>query len=188
MGGRDEVLFQSSREATAYDPASGHKLWTYAGKGVFPDPSVPSPAAGDGLVVLAGGVALRPGRGEAPPEVAWKARKLRPAYASPLYYEGRVYAVNNSAVVLNCFDGRSGKVLWQQRVKGPFSASPVAADGKVYLVNEEGITTVVRAGGRPEILSVNELGEGVLATPALADGAIFLRSDRHLYRISIKKQ
>ena len=187
-GDRDEVLFQSSREVTAYDPASGRKLWTYPGEGLFPVPSVPSPAAGDGLVVLAGGVALRPGRGKAPPQVAWKARKLRPAYASPLYYRGRVYAVNNSAIILNCFDGKSGKVLWQQRVKGPFSASPVAADGKVYLVNEEGLTTVLRAGDRPEILSRNELGEGVLATPALADGAIFLRSERHLYRISREKQ
>jgi outer membrane protein assembly factor BamB len=184
-GDREEVLFQSSREVTAYDPASGRKLWTYPGEGVFPNPSVPSPAAGDGLVVLAGGVALRPGEGEAAPAVAWKARKLRPAYASPLYYRGRVYAVNNTAIVLNCFDGESGKLLWGQRVEGPFAASPVAADGKVYLVNEAGVTTVFRADGdRPEVLGRNELGEEVLATPALSGGAIFLRSQRHLYCIA----
>src|SRR5262249_35496813 len=111
-GGRDEVLFRSSTDATAYDPATGRQLWTYPGEGLFPVPSVPSPAAGDGLVVLAGGVALRPRQEKEEPEVAWKARQLCPAYASPLYYRGRVYAVNNSAIALNCFDGKSGKVLW----------------------------------------------------------------------------
>jgi outer membrane protein assembly factor BamB len=183
--GREEVLFPSSREVTAYEPATGRKLWTYPGEGVFPVPSVPSPAAGDGLVVLAGGVALRPGQGA--PEVAWKSRKLRPAYASPLYYHRRVYAVNNTAVVFSCFDGKGGAVLWQQRVEGPFSASPVAADGKVYLVNEAGDATVFRAGDRPEILGQSALGEAVMATPALAEGAIFLRSERHLYCIAAGK-
>jgi outer membrane protein assembly factor BamB len=184
--GRAEVLFQSSRDVTAYDPATGRKLWTFSGEGVFPVPCVPSPAAGDGLVVLAGGVALRPGGEQREPEVAWKSRKLRPAYASLLYYRGRVYAVNNTAIVLNCFDGQSGKVLWQERLEGPFSASPVAAVGKVYVVNEAGVTTVLRAGDQAEILSRNALCEPVLATPALADGALFLRSDRHLYCISVR--
>jgi outer membrane protein assembly factor BamB len=181
------VLFQSSREVTAYDPATGRKHWTYPGEGVFPVPSVPSPAAGDNLVVLAGGIALRPGGPRAAPQVAWRSRNLRPAYASPLFYRGRVYAVNNTAIVFTCFAGKSGKVVWRQRVEGPFSASPVAADGKVYLVNEAGVTTVFRAGDRPEILGSNPLGEPVLATPALADGAIFLRSDRHLYCIATAK-
>jgi outer membrane protein assembly factor BamB len=187
-GDREEVLFQSSREVTAYDPATGRKHWTYPGEGVFPVPSVPSPASGDGLVFLAGGVALRPGAEQAPPQVVWKSRKFRPAYASPLYYRGRVYAVNNTAIVFTCFDGKSGQVAWQERVEGSFSASPVAADGKVYLVNEAGVTTVFRAGDRPEILSRNELGEGVLATPALAERAIFLRSERHLYCIAAGKE
>ncbi len=185
--GRQEALFQSSREVTAYDPATGRRLWTYPGKGKFLVPSVPSPAVGEGLVMVAGGLALRPGEGAAGPEVVWKTNKLRPAYASPLYYRGHIYALNNSAITLNCFDGKDGKVVWQHRVEGPFSASPVAADGKVYLVNEAGRATVFRAGDRPEVLSENEVGAAILATPALADGAIFLRSDQHLYCISERK-
>ena len=90
----------------------------------------PAPSAGEGATV------------------AWKSNKLRPAYASPLYYGGRLYAVNNTATLLNCFDMKSGEVLWRQRVKGPFSASPVAGDGKVYMVNEDGLTTVVADGPR----------------------------------------
>ncbi len=184
--GRQEVLFQSSREVTAYEPATGRRLWTYPGKGRFPVPSVPSPAAGDGLVVLAGGLALRPREG-ATPEVVWTTNKLRPAYASPLYYHGSVYALNNSAVALNCFAGKDGRLAWRHRLEGPFSASPVAAAGKVYLVNEAGRATVFRAGDRPEVLSENELGDAIFATPALAGGAIFLRSDQHLYCISERK-
>ena len=184
--GRAEVLLQSPQELAAYDPATGRKLWTYKGEGMT---SVPSPVAADGLIVLSGGVALRPSQPipQAAPQVVWKSMKLRPAYATPLYYQGRLYALNNSAILLNCADVQTGQVIWQQRVKGPFSASPVAADGNIYLVNEDGLTTVVRASDRPRVLSSNALGEPMLATPAIADGAIYLRSDQHLYCISKKK-
>jgi outer membrane protein assembly factor BamB len=181
---RPEVLFASAQEVTAYDPATGRRLWTFAGAGLFPNPSAPSPAAGDGLVVLAGGVALRPGGDGKPPQVVWKSKRLRPAYASPLYYRGRVYALNNSAVALNCFDGKRGKLLWAQRLRGPFSASPVAADGKLYLVNEDGETAVLEAGDRPRVLARNKLPGTFLATPALAGGALFLRSEKELYCIA----
>jgi outer membrane protein assembly factor BamB len=183
--GRAEALFLSANALAAYDPRTGKELWSHAEEGLSPTPSVPSPAAGEGLFVTGGGVALRlpaPGAGEGA-AVAWKSNKLRPAYASPLYYRGRLYAVNNTATLLNCFDMKTGEVLWRQRVKGPFSASPVAGDGKVYLVNEDGLTTVVGDGPRPRVLGTNPLGEPVLATPALSGGALFLRSDGHLFCI-----
>jgi len=183
--GRSEALFVSANLVTAYAPESGKKLWEHAEEGLSPTPSVPSPAAGEGLVVTGNGVALRPPAPSASEgaEMAWKSNKLRPAYASPLYYGGPLYAVNNTATLLNCFDMKSGEVLWRQRVKGPFSASPVAGDGKVYLVNEDGLTTVVADGPRARVLGTNPLGEPVLATPAISGGALFLRSERHLYCI-----
>ncbi|MBV9123855.1 MAG: PQQ-binding-like beta-propeller repeat protein [Planctomycetes bacterium] len=179
--GRDEVLFQSSQDVTAYDPATGRQNWTYSDKEGFAGSTIPSAAMGEEVIVSGGGMALRPGPAAA--TMIWKASKLKPAYASPLFYRGRVYAVNNSAILLNCFNAQDGKVLWQQRVKGPFSASPVAADGKLYLVNEEGVTTILQAGDQPRILGTNALPEQFLATPALAGGCIFLRSDQHLYCI-----
>src|SRR5262249_10202396 len=134
--GQAEVLFEAPQGLAAYDPAAGRKLWGYTGEGMT---SVPSPVTADGLIVLSGGVALRPPvkEGETHAQVVWKSTKLRPAYASPLYYQGRIYAINNSGIMLNCADVHTGNVLWQERVKGPFSASPVAADGKIYLVNED---------------------------------------------------
>jgi outer membrane protein assembly factor BamB len=181
--GRVEVLFLAPQELASYDPATGRKLWSYSGEGMS---SIPSLVAAEGLIVLSGGVAVRPGTGDESPQVAWRSTKLRPAYASPVYYQGKLYAINNSGILLNCAEVQTGKVIWQQRVKGPFSASPVAADGKIYLVNEDGLTTVLRPGDKPEIVSTNALGEPMLATPAIANGAIYLRSDRHLYCVREK--
>jgi outer membrane protein assembly factor BamB len=184
--GRTEALFLSANLLTAYDPRTGRECWSYRAEGLSPTPSVPSPAAGEGLVVTGNGVALRPGTGPEGPKVAWKSNRLRPAYATPLCYGGRLYAVSSTATLLQCFDLADGKLLWQERVWGPFSASPVAAAGKLYLVNEEGVTTVVRAGPRGRVLGTSPLGEEVLATPAVSGGALFLRSDRHLYCIAGK--
>jgi outer membrane protein assembly factor BamB len=179
--GRTEVLFQSSVDLGAYDPASGEKRWTYRGEGLS---SVPSPVKADELIILGGGIALRPATGPSSPTVAWKSNRLSPAYATPLCYQDRLYAINNSSIRLDCFSLTDGKVLWQQRVKGPYSASPVAGDGKLYLVNEDGLTTVFAAGPKPRVLATNRLNETILATPALADRALFLRSDQHLYCIA----
>ena len=128
-------------------------------------------------------VALRPAKDGTEPEVVWRSNKLRAGgYASPVYYQDRVYTFNSVGVV--CGDAADGKLLWDQRIAGPMSASPVAGDGKLYLVNEKGTTVVLEAGDQPRILARNQLDdETILATPAIADGAIFLRSDAHLYCI-----
>src|SRR5262249_61694407 len=104
--GKAEVLFQTASELTAYNQATGQQRWTFDGKGLFPDPCAPSPAAGDGLILLACGLALRPKAEGAVPEVVWKQRRLRPAYASPLYYQGPIYAINNSSLPLHGFCGK----------------------------------------------------------------------------------
>jgi outer membrane protein assembly factor BamB len=175
-----EVIFQEGGELVALEPATGRRRWSYRGEGLLP---APSPVTGGGLIILPGGVALRPGSAKQEPSVAWTSSRLRTGLNSFLYYKDRIYAAN-AAAVLNCAEAASGKVLWTLRVKGPFSASPVAGDGKVYLVNEEGLATVVEAGEKGRILATNPVGETVLATPAIADGALFLRSDRHLYCIA----
>jgi outer membrane protein assembly factor BamB len=182
-GGGDEVLVQSAKELTAYDPETGSRLWEYRPAALA---TIPSPVAGAGAVLLSGPqfLCLRlPGEGGRP-EVAWKSVRYKSGYVTPLYDRGRLYTVN-PVDMLVCGDAATGKVLWQERLplEGEVSASPVAAGGKVYVTDEKGATAVVRLGDRPEVLATNELGEPVLATAALAGGAIFLRSDKHLYCI-----
>ncbi len=182
--GQAQAVFVSGGEATAYDPRTGRKCWSYAAGDLSVSPSVPSPVAAEGLIVTGGGLALRPGTAGAAPRVAWKSDQIRPAYSSLLYYRGQLWAVSNAGIRLDAFDMKTGEVRWHQRVRGPFSASPVAGDGKIYLVNEDGATTIVQASPAPRVIRVNSLGEGVLATPAIAGGALFVRSDQHLYCIA----
>jgi outer membrane protein assembly factor BamB len=183
-GGQPAALFLNGNELAAYDPASGKKLWAKEGDGS----TTPSPAAGKDLLLIPGSelVAVKLPVQASKPEVVWSNNRLRPATASPLLYQGRVYAASGAGI-LNCGDAKNGELLWQQRLKGPFSSSPVAGDGKVYIVNEAGTGFVVKLGDKPELLSSNELGETILATPAIAGGALFIRSDQHLWCIGNKK-
>src|SRR5205807_943143 len=100
----------------------------YTGAGLS---NTPSPAAGDGVVFASGGelAAIRPKQDGGAPEVLWTTNKLRAGYASPVYYQGRLYGVGG--VTVNCLDASSGDELWRQRVEGPVTASPILADGKV---------------------------------------------------------
>jgi outer membrane protein assembly factor BamB len=183
-GGRDELLVQSAKELTAYDPETGSRLWEYRPQALA---TIPSPVAGVGAVFLSGPqfLCLRLPTEGGRPEVAWKSARFKSGYVTPLYHRGRLYTVNPVSMLV-CGDAATGKVLWQERLplEGEMSASPVAAGDKVYVTDEKGATAVVRVGDRPEVLGPSELDEPVLATPALADGAIFLRSDSHLYCIS----
>ena len=181
--GKAEAIFQTANDVTAYEPRTGKVLWRLTGRRTS---QVSSPIEGEGLVLVSGGpfLALRPGPG-GKPEVAWQSTKLSSGYASPVYHQGRVYAITR--IGLNCVDAKNGQFLWQQRVKGPFSASPVIGDGKAYVTSEDGVVTVIQLGKEPEILAANDMSQTLLATPAIAGGAIYLRSDKMLFCIGAKK-
>jgi outer membrane protein assembly factor BamB len=180
-----EVVVQSGEGVAGHDLRTGKRNWVWEAKGTA---TTPSPTVADDMLLVPSGdlVALRFSPADPMPEVAWKALKLRPGTASPVYHQGRVYTLN-SAGVLNCADAAKGEILWQERLKGPFSGSLVLADGRVYAVNEGGTTFVVQVGDEPKLVGTNRLDATILATPAIADGALFLRSDQHLYCIGARK-
>jgi outer membrane protein assembly factor BamB len=186
-GGREEVVVQSAKELTAYDPQTGSRRWDVRPAALA---TIPSPVAGGDTVLLSGPrfQCLRLPEDGGRPEVVWQSARLKSGYVTPLCYRGRLYTVNPMSMLV-CADPATGKVLWQERLplEGEVSASPVAADGKVYVTDERGATAVVAVGDRPRVLATNELGEGVLATTALAEGAIYLRSDRHLFCVGPKQ-
>ena len=182
---KPEVLLQSPKELTAVDAATGERRWGFETKGIS---TIPTAVVGkDGIYLPAGEFTfLKPKADGSTPEAVWSNNKLRPATASPIVYQDRIYTLNGGGILV-CAEADTGNVLWQERVKGPFSASPVIADGKLYAVAEDGTTTVVQLGEKPKVLSVNPLGETILGSPAIANGAIFLRSDGHLWCIGAKK-
>ncbi len=181
--GKTAALFQTAGEITAYDAANGEILWSYKGKDLG---SVPSPALVDDLVIVPGtpSVALRV-LSDGNTEVVWKNRKMKAAYASPVVYKDRIYAMTDIGV--SCFDAATGQEIWRERLGHGFSASPIIADGKLYVAKEEGDTSVVELGDQPKILANNDLKEPLLATPAISNGAIYLRTENHLYCIAAKK-
>jgi outer membrane protein assembly factor BamB len=187
--GKDEVVLQGGADLTAYDPASGKKRWSLTGESFS---TMPTPVWGDGMVFTPGGKfrAVRPGTATAKPEIVWQSAKLRTGYSSPVYYDGRVYALD-AAGIANCADATTGKHLWSHRLDTPnseqYSASPLLAEGRLYVVGEKGTATVLKLDGKPTVLAVNTLADTILASPVASGGSIFLRSDGMLYCIGNAK-
>ena len=115
--------------------------------------------------------------------IRWKYQRPVPQVPSTLLYQGVLFMVNDSGILL-AFDPKTGQVLKEGRLKGAidkYFASPVGADGKVWLVSQDGTVSVVSARGDWEILSVNPLDDEVFATPVPADGQLLVRTRSALY-------
>jgi outer membrane protein assembly factor BamB len=115
--------------------------------------------------------------------IRWRYQKPVPQVPSTLLYQGVLYMVNDSGILLS-FDPATGSVIKQGRLHGAidkYFASPVAADGKVFLVGQGGQVSVLKAAGDWQVLAVNELDDEVFATPAIADGRVYIRTRSALY-------
>ena len=183
VGDQEEILFQSRLGLTAYQPATGKKIWSHA----VESGQIPSPVVMGDMVLVMGKalVCLKP-NGEAKPSVVWTSTKLASGSCTPLVYGDFIYNVSGAGVLV-CAD-KSGKEIWQERLKkGKYWASPIASDGKIYVSNDEGITTVIQAGAeKAEVLATNDLKEEIMGTPAIASGAIYIQTVNGLYCIGVK--
>jgi outer membrane protein assembly factor BamB len=115
--------------------------------------------------------------------IRWRYQKPVPQVPSTLLYQGVLYMVNDSGILLS-FDPATGNIIKQGRLHGAidkYFASPVAADGKVFLVGQGGQVSVLKAAGDWQVLAVNELDDEVFATPAIADGRVYIRTRSALY-------
>ncbi len=175
------VTLQSSTGISAIDPKTGVEVWKYSdGASTVPSSAV----RGDTLYVPSSGItALQTSTDGQPFKQLWKASQLRPATASPVVVDERIYTLNDAGV-LTCGDTTEGKRLWQLRLKGPFSATPLAAGQHLYLVNEKGLAQVVDLS-KPEgqVVSELDLGEPIIGTPSIGGGGLYFRSDGHLWKI-----
>lgn len=115
--------------------------------------------------------------------IRWRYTKPVPQVPSTLLYQGVLYMINDSGILLS-FDPATGNVLKQGRLHGAidkYFSSPVAADDKVYLIGQGGQVSVLKAGSDWQVLAVNELDDECYATPAIADGHIYIRTRSALY-------
>ena len=180
-----EVLQQGPKDVSAYDLTTGKKKWSHKAAGG----GATTPTLAEGLLVVpTGGVSVfKPGDGKL--EEVWTSPKYRSGYASPLYFDGRVYAVAAGRVF--SADAKTGKEVWAYTLKGKqgtMYASPVAGDGKVYVLGDAGVLTVLKAGGDgEEELSVTELKAECMGTPAISGGAVFVQTAKQLLCFAAKK-
>lgn len=115
--------------------------------------------------------------------IRWKYQRPVPQVPSTLLYQGALYMVNDSGILIS-FDPATGNVIKQGRLKGAidkYFASPVGADGNVWLISQDGTVSVVKAQGEWETVAVNSLDEECFATPAIADGKLYIRTQGTLY-------
>ncbi len=120
--------------------------------------------------------------------VEWKQTKGVSGIASPLFYQGRIYVVQDGGRV-TCWDAKTGKPLYEQErlgAEGEYYASPIAANGHIYLASSRGTITTIRAGDALEVEARNDLGESVMTTPAIADSKLYIRSANHLWAFGRK--
>ncbi len=190
-GGRDEIIVSGQFAVRAYDPDTGHELWTARGNTVE---VTPTPAVGHGLVFCSSGragptLAIRPGGSGDVTEthIVWQTPRGSPFIPSPLVYGDYLYLVNDMTSIATCLEAKRGETLWQGRLgearREGFSASPIAMNGKVFFTNDDGETFVVATGPEFNLLRVNRLGEQTLATPALVEGKWYFRTASHLMAI-----
>ena len=200
--------FGPNQRLIAYNPADGAERWWVAG---LPPCGKSTPVIGGGMVFFAASdiimdveaekrnperaaqiyannasrvMAVRPGGKEAVNEthVAWSEHRGTPGVPSPLYYNGRVFTVQNGGIVYSRV-AKTGELVYSGRTgaMGYYYSSPVAADNKIYMASEEGVVVVLDGGEELKVLARNKLDGQILATPAIVDGKIYVRTESHLY-------
>jgi outer membrane protein assembly factor BamB len=200
--------FGPNQRLMAYNLADGAERWWVAG---LPPCGKSTPVIGGGMVFFAAPdiilevqaekrnperaaqiyanngsrvMAIRPGgKSEVnQTHVAWTQTKGVPGVPSPLYYNGRLYTVQNGGIVFSRV-AKTGELVYSGRTGagGYHYSSPVAADNKIYIASEEGEVVVLDGGEELKVLAKNNLDSQILATPAIVDGKIYLRTENYLY-------
>jgi outer membrane protein assembly factor BamB len=146
------------------------------GGGARPLYAVKAGASGD--ITLKGGARSNEG-------VAWFLPQAGPATASPLWYDGYLYVLEERGGLLSCYEAKTGKQVYKERLPGArgFTSSPWAYEGKVFALDDGGTTHVVKAGPEFQVLSDNPLGETAWSSPAAGAGSLFVRTVDHLFCI-----
>jgi outer membrane protein assembly factor BamB len=198
---RSELVTCGTGKVRSYS-LSGELLWELGPMSVI---AIPTPVQNNDLLYICSGFvgdrknrpiyAVRPGaKGDISPQknqnpgpyLAWYHQFGGPYNPSPIAYGDFLYVLNDRGFV-NCYDGRTGKVIYekQQLAKDArsFTASPWANDGKLFFLSENGDTFVVQAGPEFKLLGRNALDEMCMATPATLRGSILIRTLTKLYRI-----
>jgi outer membrane protein assembly factor BamB len=125
----------------------------------------------------------------------WRNDELVATFASPLYHDGLLYVVDNSAG-LAALDAATGKMLWRHKLGTIGKASPVWADGKLYVAEVNGRFAILKPSrGGVEVLDEQRLrlADGsrfaeIDGAPAVAYGRVYFAAESGLYCLGDKSR
>jgi len=200
-GERQEVLIFGGDALTAHDPATGEELWRWDAD-VNPRKAPNFRAVSSAVVGERGTIFVTtPQHGPMhglrvsgeKVEKLWQLDGPTPDSTTPLFYRGRLYAVDGRNQRIVCLEPMTGEKLWQADLETPtfLRASPTGADGKVYVVDAEGTVVVLLAGDvHEELLRVafdSYPTRSSIAAVAPGDGSaggrLLVRTAEHLFCI-----
>jgi len=112
----------------------------------------------------------------------WQVRKGIPRTASPIYFDGHLYAISDGGVFVS-LKAETGEIVKLGRTpgRGKYFSSPVLGDGKIYFASDRGEVTVVTAEPEWKLLSSSTFGEPCYPSPAISNGRLYLRTESRLY-------
>jgi outer membrane protein assembly factor BamB len=125
----------------------------------------------------------------------WRNDELISGFPSPVYHDGLLYVVDNSAA-LAALDAASGKILWRHKLGTIGKASPVWADGKLYVAEVNGRFDILKPSrSGVEMLDEERLraADGsrfaeIYGAPAVAYGRIYFAAETGLYCLGDKSR
>ena len=127
----------------------------------------------------------------------WRAEEVGAGFPSPLYHDGRLYVVDNSANLL-ALDAKTGKEIWRHKLGTVGKASPVWADGKIYVPETNGRFHILKPGPTGvEALDMDEINvtEGTTTrysenygSPAIGYGRVYFTTENGLYALGDKSK
>lgn len=200
--GQKQLLVNGGDAVTGHDLQTGKELWrweTWNPEKIRHWRLVPSPVAGDGVVLLCAPknspvYALPTNKSGQlkDSQLFWVSRNERNITSdvpTPAFYDGDFFILSKNRRILTRVEPKSGTAKWSTPLKSrqKLEASPLAADGKIYLLNFDGEVTVVDAA-KGDVLSVipmadnDTLGEGFIRSSIIAaHGKLFIRTNSKLY-------
>lgn len=199
-GGRTEVVACGGNRITSYAAATGKVVWELGG---ISGSCNATPVAGDGLLFVGAGgrmgnsplfavkegasgdITLKDGE-TSNAGVAWSRTKAGPSMASPLFYKGLLYILEQRGGMISCYNAKTGEpAYYRKRLPDAhgFTSSPWAYGDKIFCLDEDGRTTVLKAGLEGEVIGQNNVGEMCWSSPAFDRGALLLRGVDSLFCI-----
>jgi outer membrane protein assembly factor BamB len=123
----------------------------------------------------------------------WRINELSAGFPSPVFHDGRLYVVDNSAN-LQAINAENGEIHWSYSLGTVGKASPVLADGKIYVAEVNGRFHIIEptaTEAKPLDLDELEVEDGryaeIYGSPAVAYGRIYLATEGGLYCIGDKQ-